>query len=300
MLLLTAQVADIKPCYYTVDALRRSTAAYKSSTSTNPDPITLACLQAAELGRHPRARHSRRAGRRQDPAAHSARPARPAHPLRPPLDAAPACPLAVGALVHHGARPAALHPRPRRLTATTTPASPDGHWPGRQPAHAPSLPATSPHRPAPDVQTSAPSSHSITPRAHADPPVHQPARSRSPKTETVDPGSVARLTQSGPSGPFSRRCLIQGVRRDRCRYASVQRAAVWSGSAATSACQCRCGAVAQRHGLSKIAKWPRSPDPTRRVAATSRAERFCPDRAPDHDSREKLLPNLTEVDHGWS
>src|SRR5512132_2844634 len=50
MLLLTAQVADIKPCYYTVDALRRSTAAYKSSTSTNPDPITLACLQAAELG----------------------------------------------------------------------------------------------------------------------------------------------------------------------------------------------------------------------------------------------------------
>src|SRR4029450_5083940 len=52
MLLLTAQVTDTKPCYYIVDALRRSTAAYKSSTSTNPDPITLACLQAAELGLH--------------------------------------------------------------------------------------------------------------------------------------------------------------------------------------------------------------------------------------------------------
>jgi hypothetical protein len=50
MLLLTAQVADTKPCYYTVDTLRRSTAASKSSTSTNPDPITPACLQAAELG----------------------------------------------------------------------------------------------------------------------------------------------------------------------------------------------------------------------------------------------------------
>ena len=43
-------------------------------------------------------------------------PGRPAHPHGTPLGAAPARTLAMGALVHHGARQAALHPTPRRLT----------------------------------------------------------------------------------------------------------------------------------------------------------------------------------------
>ena len=95
--------------------------------------------QPAALDRHPRPRHPRRARRRQDPAPHPARPAWPAHPLRPPLAAAPARPLAMGTLVHDGACPAALHPRPRRLTAHQPEPSRPGRSARRQPARTPAV-----------------------------------------------------------------------------------------------------------------------------------------------------------------
>jgi hypothetical protein len=47
------------------------------------------------------------------------------------VDAAPARPLAVGALVYHGPGAAALHSRPRRLTPPDHPSlTPGHHWPG--------------------------------------------------------------------------------------------------------------------------------------------------------------------------
>ena len=68
--------------------------------------------QPAALDRHPGPGRPRPADRGQDPAPHPAGAARPAHPLHPAVDAAPARRLAVGPLVHHGARAAALHPYP--------------------------------------------------------------------------------------------------------------------------------------------------------------------------------------------
>jgi hypothetical protein len=60
-------------------------------------------------------------------------PARSAHPVGATVDAAPARPLAVGALVHHGPRAAALHSRSRRLTTTLTSRTHPATVAGRQP-----------------------------------------------------------------------------------------------------------------------------------------------------------------------
>jgi hypothetical protein len=77
--------------------------------------------------REHRAGRPRRAGLRQDPPQDAAGHAGPAGPLRPPVQVAPSPRLAMGALDHHGAGPAALHPV-RHLTAIAARAY-DDHGP---------------------------------------------------------------------------------------------------------------------------------------------------------------------------
>jgi hypothetical protein len=121
-----------------------------------------------------------------------------AHPLRAAMDAAPAHRMALGALVHHGAGAAALHPAPdltrpsqsrrslvgARPTRSTPaqPASITDPWPGTAPLH----PAQSP--PAAWVAVA----HAITPPR----PQHRP---HNPLTQNRIGGSRLRPAGDGPS-----------------------------------------------------------------------------------------------------
>jgi hypothetical protein len=136
-------------------------------------------------------------------------------PAPPGSDAAPTRRLALGALVHHGARAAPLHPRPRRLTPPR-PEPPLGRrWPASAcPTH-PSLPPRHPPRPAPAFRPRSPRPHHHLTRPHRSAGHHQPARSTHPKPETVDPGSDGGLDAVARLRPANHATLAPSVQPSR-------------------------------------------------------------------------------------